>query len=287
MNLKKLLSPDLGQKINQLAGRDLLAAILTAVISLTSLVLCLIYLPVVLVILLYLLTVIAYFELRKLFLNAGIQIPLIFLNLCSMLLFYFSYTSSIDIFILVYLICIVASLLYSAFDTGDSNKLFNACASVFSFTYVSFLIGFLFLILNEPFGKYKVILAFTLGIANDTGAWALGRLLGKHKIAPRISPKKSWEGFGGGLLLSLGWAFALTFLVFPENYVSDRVLFTLIAAVLGCILAVIGDLAESLLKRTLGSKDSGDFFPGHGGVLDRADSIVLVLPAMYLLYGLF
>lgn len=124
-------------------------------------------------------------------------------------------------------------------------------------------------------------LLFTLAgtSACDTGAYAVGRLIGRHKMAPVLSPNKTWEGAIGGLLAAvaamavMGWVFDLG--VAPWQYLA--------AAVLVAVVAQAGDLAESWLKRTADAKDSGSIMPGHGGLLDRIDSILFALPAVYYL----
>ena len=118
---------------------------------------------------------------------------------------------------------------------------------------------------------------------NDTGAYLVGSRWGKRRLAPSISPKKSVEGSIGGLLLVLLSAVVLRLLLFPElSWLS----ILLIAAVVA-IFGTIGDLFESSLKRQAGVKDSGKLIPGHGGILDRIDSLLLAVPAVYLLLAIF
>ena len=110
---------------------------------------------------------------------------------------------------------------------------------------------------------------------NDTGAYLTGRSFGRHKLCERLSPKKTWEGFWGGFAFSVlaGVVTALFFM--PYN--------PALLAAYGAMVSVIstyGDLFESLLKRTAGVKDSGNLIPGHGGILDRIDSLLLVIPAV-------
>ncbi len=112
--------------------------------------------------------------------------------------------------------------------------------------------------------------------ANDTGAYCIGSMLGRHKLFPRISPGKSWEGSIGGAVVVLAVAFAISY------YLDDSMLTTVEWLGLGLVVVIFGtwgDLVESLLKRTLGIKDSGSILPGHGGMLDRFDSSLLAIPA--------
>lgn len=137
----------------------------------------------------------------------------------------------------------------------------------------------------DPFSsmtQYNGLLLLAIFIfiwVNDTGAYLVGSRWGKRRLAPNISPKKSVEGSIGGLLLVLLSAVILRLLLFPElSWLS----ILLIAAVVA-IFGTIGDLFESSLKRQAGVKDSGKLIPGHGGILDRIDSLLLAVPAVYLL----
>lgn len=127
----------------------------------------------------------------------------------------------------------------------------------------------------ETFGEALLWLALAGTWASDTGAFAVGSLVGKHKMAPQISPGKTWEGFVGGWLLCVAVVCALG---------SGFQLPTAAALGMGFLIGVAapaGDLAESVLKRFGGVKDSGKIFPGHGGVLDRFDSLLFVVPLVY------
>jgi phosphatidate cytidylyltransferase len=118
-------------------------------------------------------------------------------------------------------------------------------------------------------------------VLSDTGGYAAGVFLGKHKMAPSISPGKTWEGFAGSISASaIGSALLLYFLLDIPAYWG-----LLFGAVIS-IVAVIGDLAESMLKRDLGVKDMSNLLPGHGGVMDRLDSILFAVPTAYVLFAL-
>jgi len=116
----------------------------------------------------------------------------------------------------------------------------------------------------------------------DTGAYLVGSLIGKHHLLERISPKKSWEGFFGGLVLTLIVAWLLS----GWLGVVDRAGWMIIAVIVS-VAGTIGDLLESMLKRSLGLKDSGTILPGHGGLLDRFDSVVVAFPVVYLFLAIF
>lgn len=117
---------------------------------------------------------------------------------------------------------------------------------------------------------------------NDTGAYITGMLIGKHKMCPGISPKKTWEGLAGGL----AFAFLASWLIRPlVPDIPDHQAWVLTLAIV--IAGTCGDLAESAFKRVAGVKDSGKFMPGHGGLLDRFDSLLFAVPVVYLLINLF
>ncbi len=133
--------------------------------------------------------------------------------------------------------------------------------------------------------KWLLLALFVLIWVNDTGAYCVGSLTaklpkGNHKMSPHISPKKSWEGLIGGFVFALGGAFILwSFGWFDTIIVEGRgICTTAIFAFLVSAFGTMGDLMESLLKRSIGVKDSGHFLPGHGGVLDRFDSVLLAAP---------
>lgn len=131
-------------------------------------------------------------------------------------------------------------------------------------------------LLPHGFGWIVVLLAVTWG--NDTGAYFAGRFLGKHPLNRKVSPKKTWEGFWGGMAAATLLAVALSFTALvPDLKVGDAVILGVVAGGLG----PLGDLAESMLKRAFGAKDSGRFMPGHGGLYDRVDALIFNAPWVF------
>ncbi|MEJ8607034.1 phosphatidate cytidylyltransferase [Riemerella anatipestifer] len=133
--------------------------------------------------------------------------------------------------------------------------------------------------LPESFSM-EVFWMFVLIWSSDSFAYVFGRLLGKHKMAPKISPKKTWEGFIGGVLCTMLLGFFI-----EQNYTELRGNWILVG-VLVSVFAPMGDLLESQLKRTFGVKDSGNIIPGHGGILDRLDSFMVCAPVLYLYFAI-
>ena len=124
----------------------------------------------------------------------------------------------------------------------------------------------------------EVFMLFVLIWSSDSFAYVTGRMFGKHKMAPKISPKKTWEGFAGGVVLTLILAYFI-----EQNYTDLRGNW-MIVGLLVSIFAPLGDLVESQLKRSFAVKDSGTIIPGHGGVLDRLDSFIICAPVVYLYF---
>ncbi len=155
-------------------------------------------------------------------------------------------------------------------------------ATVLGIFYVAMLFGFQLAIYREVDGKRWLAFLYLLIWASDIGAYYIGTSLGKHKLYPKISPKKSVEGLIGGMLAAAGAALLCRAWFLPGIDVLE-------AAVLGLVLAVVGtlgDLVESLFKRDAGVKDSGNLIPGHGGILDRMDSMLFAAPVLYYYLGM-
>ncbi|MBD8609574.1 phosphatidate cytidylyltransferase [Frigoribacterium sp. CFBP 13729] len=152
-------------------------------------------------------------------------------------------------------------------------------AGAFVQIYCSFLGSFMLVLAAEPNGANWTLATLIIVIAVDTGAYATGLNFGKHPMAPRISPKKTWEGFAGSVAASLIAAVLTSWLMLDEPWWFGFVLGGVII-----VTATIGDLSESLIKRDLGIKDISTWLPGHGGFLDRLDSTLPSAAAAYALY---
>lgn len=151
-----------------------------------------------------------------------------------------------------------------------------------SVIYVSLLMSYVYMIRRMDNGGALVVMIFVCSWVNDTCAYCAGVTLGKHKMCPKLSPKKSLEGLTGGLLGSA--LFAMAYGIFFNKYVyklNNAPLIFAIVGVCGAMAAVIGDLAASAIKRNNDIKDYGKLIPGHGGVLDRFDSIIFTAPMVY------
>lgn len=174
-------------------------------------------------------------------------------------------------------------------DASEAMPLENACYAFLLTWYPTIGFGCM-LMLREmrTHGLWLMILLFVIAWISDTGAYFVGTFLGKHKMAPKISPKKSWEGFFGGWVISVLVAVGLFILRFEiDNFYGEGLFYTLyfylpVVTILAP-LSVVGDLVASVVKRKCGIKDFGNIMPGHGGVMDRFDSVLFIAPLLYLI----
>lgn len=168
------------------------------------------------------------------------------------------------------------------FQADFSKMLTGIGVTILGVLYVAFLGGFLIATRvgfeNHPYLSTHLLGYFFLVIMGaDSGAYFAGKALGKHKLVPKISPGKTWEGLIGGLVAAAGFGALSTYLFFPElPYQWSIPLAMIMAAV-----SVLGDLAESAMKRGSGAKDAANILPGHGGLLDRLDSLLFNAPILY------
>lgn len=168
------------------------------------------------------------------------------------------------------------SNLFLALMQGTEGFIKNATARAFTLLYPGFVAGFIFLLARSGDGfAYIATLVILVG-CNDTFAYVFGVLLGKHPLAPKISPKKTWEGFVGGLIFTAaGGALSFYYLLDYQPVVGA------LAGLAAVLAATVGDLVESAIKRDLSIKDMGTLLPGHGGMLDRLDSALITAPVMW------
>ena len=150
-------------------------------------------------------------------------------------------------------------------------------AAFFGVVYVAVMLSFIYLTRSLPDGKFLVWLIFLCSWGCDTCAYCVGMLIGKHKMAPVLSPKKSIEGAGGGVAGA-----ALLGVIYAAATQGKMAEYALICAV-GALISMVGDLAASAIKRNQNIKDYGKLIPGHGGILDRFDSVIITAPVIYYL----
>jgi phosphatidate cytidylyltransferase len=189
---------------------------------------------------------------------------------------FFFPAAAIPLFVIVILLAMAAHLI--AFERGRDQAALDFGVSVAGITYLGWIGSYLLDLRQLPQGLWWWMLVLPIVWAGDTGAYSIGAVYGKHKMSPRLSPKKSWEGYFAGLFTSvlIGAFFSYAFASFtsgpqPLGGLIDPIQGGLLGLFIGAI-APLGDLGESMLKRQSGLKDSSNIFPGHGGFLDRIDS---------------
>ncbi|OYN92921.1 phosphatidate cytidylyltransferase [Enemella evansiae] len=161
---------------------------------------------------------------------------------------------------------------------GEQGYVRDVAASMLIIGYIPLQGSFVGLMLGDQMGRARVITFIAVVAFGDIGGYVFGILIGRHKMAPRISPKKTWEGFAGSLVFGTAAAVLMTTLVLKAPW--------WVGVILGVVLVVVGacgDLIESLIKRDIGIKDMSSILPGHGGVMDRLDSLLVAAPAAWLL----
>ncbi len=177
----------------------------------------------------------------------------------------------------LYLIYLVARAVCQIY-TREESPLTNLAYSYMGQMYIALPLGLMSIYYDFAGGAHLLLAMFVMIWLSDTGAYLVGSMIGRHKMIPRISPGKTWEGFCGGVTFAVASG-AVFKLGFPACYADISLMGLCGMGLVVSIFATWGDLVESLIKRTLGVKDSGSIMPGHGGILDRIDSLLLVVPA--------
>jgi phosphatidate cytidylyltransferase len=178
------------------------------------------------------------------------------------------------------LVTVLAVLVWRLAD-GVAGYQRDVTAAIMIATYVPFLASFAVLLVRPEDGALRVLVALIGVVLSDTGGYASGVFLGRHPMAPRVSPKKSWEGFAGSVVCTAAGEAVLLHVLFDAAWWQGAVFGVAVS-----VAAVLGDLAESLIKRDLKVKDMSSLLPGHGGLMDRLDSILLAAPVAYAVLSL-
>ncbi|MBZ2195959.1 phosphatidate cytidylyltransferase [Occultella gossypii] len=221
---------------------------------------------------------IALWELERALRTRDIRLPYLPLVVGTVGMLVSAYQAGIEALLVAFLLTAGGVFVWRVLDGGGGDALRDATAGIFAAAYIPFLAGFLMIMLSADDGQWRVLMFVALVVANDTGGYIAGVLFGRHPMAPSVSPKKSWEGAAGSVVLAalVGVGFA----IFAIDATWWAGLAIGVVAVAG---ATMGDLSESMLKRDLGVKDMGKILPGHGGILDRVDSILICSPVVFAL----
>lgn len=214
--------------------------------------------------------------------TGGVRVPVVPLLVGAIGMVVSTTVHGVDGLVIATAVAVCVLLIWRVVESTGLLALRDVTGGVFCLAWVPFLGCFALLLMQRPeHGPVVVFLALLVPIANDVGGYAAGVLFGAHPMAPSISPKKSWEGFVGSLLSGTGAAVAVLLLALDAPWWAGLVLGPVLV-----VLSTGGDLAESLLKRDLGIKDMGHLLPGHGGILDRIDSMLLSAPTTYIILEL-
>jgi phosphatidate cytidylyltransferase len=264
------------------AGRDLWAAVVVGVGLGGVILTCLLTLPTLFVGIVAIAVAISTFELvTALRRSAGINVALVPVLVGGQAMVWLSWPFERVGLLAAFVVTILACLVWR-FRDGVSGYVRDVTSSIFVASYVPLFASFAAMLVVPADGAYRA-LCFLIGVVcSDTGGYAAGVLFGKHPMAPLISPKKSWEGFAGSMLTGMvGGALSVSLMLHGTWW--QGVLFG--GAIV--ITSTAGDLVESLIKRDLGIKDMGNLLPGHGGLMDRMDSLLPSAVVAWLLLRLF
>lgn len=259
------------------AGRNLRAAIPVGLVIGAGFIASLVFQPVIFVYCAALATAAAMWEFGTALARTGIHIPRIPLIVGGAIVVIATYYGEQPAQWLTFALAAGAVLLWCVLDRSPSPIL-QATLGVFALLYIGLLASFATLMLAR-WGWHQVLIFLAMVVANDVGGYVAGVLAGKHPIAPAVSPKKSWEGFSGSAVLSVIVGTGMILWLIGGPWWTGVVLGVVVA-----IIATLGDFSESMLKRDLDLKDMGTLLPGHGGVMDRLDSMLPVAPIAYLLF---
>ncbi len=268
------------------AGRDLPAAIASAVVLIAAIVASLLLWKTLFMGIVVAAVVVAVWELDQGFKAKGIKLPQEPLMAGGVVMVVVAYFWGAPSLVTATAVTALVTMLW-LLRRGVDGYVRDASASIFALVYVPFLGAFVALLLAEggttgggldDLGVKAILTFIGVTIASDIGGYAAGVLFGRHPMAPVISPKKSWEGFAGSLVSCVvaGWALVV-YLLDGDWWVG--VCLGLIAVV----MATLGDLCESVIKRDLGIKDMSQIIPGHGGLMDRLDSLLATVAPIWLL----
>lgn len=220
------------------------------------------------------------FELTRAFSTARINIPVLPVMTGGTIMLVGSYWGGMETASVALALTIIGTLVWRLSD-GAEGFVRDSSAGVFVLGYLYLMGSFVVLMLVEDDGPWRIVAFIVATASSDIGGYVAGVLFGKHAMAPTISPKKSWEGFAGSLIFGVAAGIAtITYALDGDWWVG------IILGVAGVVFATLGDLSESLIKRDLGIKDMGELLPGHGGLMDRLDSLIAVAPVAWLILHL-
>jgi phosphatidate cytidylyltransferase len=259
------------------AGRNLPAAIGSGVVLAGAIVLTLALWAPSFMVIVAAAVVVAIWEMHQGLRTRGIDIPQEPLMLGGVVMVVVAYAFGAPALVTATAVTALVTMLW-LLRRGVSGYVQNSTAAVFTLIYIPFLGSFVALLLAEDEGRNAILTFVIVTVASDIGGYAAGVLFGKHPMAPVISPKKSWEGFAGSAIACTVAGYVLVVHLLEGEWWVGVVL-----GVVTVVMATLGDLCESVMKRDLGIKDMSQIIPGHGGLMDRLDSLLATAPPIWLL----
>jgi phosphatidate cytidylyltransferase len=221
--------------------------------------------------------VLAAWELTNAFGSGRIRVPIVPLAVGAVAIIVSAYAGGSEAMVVALALTVFAMMLWRS-PENPKGYVRDVTAATFAALYLPFLAGFAVLLLRPDDGPDRVVVFIVLTVLSDVGGYVAGVLFGKHPMAPTVSPKKSWEGFAGSALFcAVGGAVLLPTLLDGEIWEG------VVCGLAVMLAATLGDLGESMIKRDLGIKDMGSLLPGHGGIMDRLDSLLPAAPVTFLL----
>jgi phosphatidate cytidylyltransferase len=258
------------------AGRDLPASIAVAIGLIALIVVSLAFVKDLFLIVVAGAMVVALWELGRALAHNGTWLPAVPMWVGAVGMIVGAYYGGPDVLIVVLAGTVLASILWRM-PRGQDGFVRDITASIFCLVYVPFLASFVALLLSADNGVKRVLTFIAVTIASDIGGYCVGVLFGRHPMAPVISPKKSWEGFAGSAVACMAAGVACVAGLLDGDWWVGLVLGAVVV-----VAATLGDLAESLIKRDLGIKDMSNILPGHGGIMDRLDSLLATVSVVWL-----
>ena len=265
----------LNEAINKKAGRKLGPSILVSLAILAVVFLTISFAPPLFAIFAWVAILLAGRELTKAYKAGGIELPVNAISIAITLLLaaaWFGRVSGLAVAIAIAIPCVLVYMLLR--DPKDFVR--KSTAAAFAIFYLAFLGGFILLLAHDKEGLARIFTLVVLVSCNDTFAYIFGVLIGKHPLAPAISPKKTWEGLVGSIIATtIGSALVFQFALDHTWWIGAGI------GLVAVVTSTCGDLIESAVKRDLAIKDMGTILPGHGGILDRIDSVLFTGPAVW------
>jgi len=259
------------------AGRNLPAAIASAVVLLVLIGASLYFWKPAFVAVVTAAILVGIWEFKRGFAVRGIQLPYEPIMAGAVVILVGAYVGGSPALVTALAVTALTTLLWRL-RRGVEGFVRDATAAVFTAVYVPFLAGFVLLLLRPEDGPLRVVTFIMVTIASDIGGYFVGVLAGKHPMAPLISPKKSWEGFAGSTVFCVAAGWGTVVLLLGGDWWVGVVL-----GLVTVVMATLGDLCESVIKRDLGIKDMSSVIPGHGGLMDRLDSLLATVAPTWLL----